>query len=471
AARLARCSRIRRLTVIRSQIHFPPQHEALREDVHSLGALVGEILEEQGGRELLDLVEKDRVAAIARREGDTQANALLIARVKGRPPPIARDLVRAFSAWCQVVNLAEKVHRIRRRREYFVEDSERPQPGGVQAALEHLKNEGLSLDDVMALLGSLRIEPVFTAHPTESARRTILRKQQHVAQLLLDRLNPTLTPNDRRALWGGIRTELTAGWQTEDHPREKLTVADEREHVLFYLTEILYRVVPPFLEEVALALEKLYGEPAESLKVPCLLHFGTWIGGDMDGNPDVHAKTIRETLARQQQVIVNTYFRETQNLVQRLSQSASRISISPTLAKRIDEYGTLLPGARSITPARHDRMPYRVFLAQLGERLRATYDGRASGYANVQLIAESLCANKGANAGLFYVQRLLRRIDTFGFHVATLDVRQHTSVHHQVLARGLDDPHWCARSSVLRRKLLGDALASDVGPRAELDAL
>ncbi|HEY1282925.1 MAG TPA: phosphoenolpyruvate carboxylase [Steroidobacteraceae bacterium] len=464
--------------MIRSQIHFPPQHEALREDVHALGALVGEILEEQGGRELLDLVEKDRVAAIARREGDTQASALLIARVKGRPPPIARDLVRAFSAWFQVVNLAEKVHRIRRRREYFVEDSERPQPGGVQAALAHLKSEGLSLDDVLALIGSLRIEPVFTAHPTESTRRTILRKQQHVAQLLLDRLNPTLTPNDRRALWGGIRTELTAGWQTEDHPREKLTVADEREHVLFYLTEILYRVVPPFFEEVALALEKLYGEPAESLNLPCLLHFGTWVGGDMDGNPDVHAKTIRETLARQQQVIVNTYFRETQKLVQRLSQSASRISVSPALATRIEEYSTLLPGARAITPARHDRMPYRVFLAQVGERLRATYDGRATGYANVQqfrgdvqVIAESLRANKGTNAGLFYVQRLLRRIDTFGFHVATLDVRQHTSVHHQVLARGLDDPHWCARSSALRRKLLGEALASDVGPRGELDAL
>ena len=117
------------------------------------------------------------------------------------------------------------------------------------------------------------------------------------------------------------------GWQTEDHPREKLTVADEREHVLFYLTEILYRVVPAFYEEIAQALEKLYGVPAESLELPSLLHFGTWVGGDMDGNPDVHAKTIRETLARQQQVIVNTYFGECQKLAQRLSQSASRIGV------------------------------------------------------------------------------------------------------------------------------------------------
>ncbi len=110
-----------------------------------------------------------------------------------------------------------------------------------------------------------------------------------------------------RALWGAIRTEITAGWQTEDHPREKLTVADEREHVLFYLTEVLYRVVPPFYEEVALALEKVYGVPAEKIELPTLVSFGTWVGGDMDGSLDVHAKSIRETLARQQQVIVNTY--------------------------------------------------------------------------------------------------------------------------------------------------------------------
>jgi phosphoenolpyruvate carboxylase len=464
--------------VIRSQIHFPPQHEALREDVHALGALVGEILLEQGGPELLQLVEEDRVTAIRRRDGDAQAGAELMARVRGRPPHQARDLVRAFSSWFQVVNLAERVHRMRRRREYFVKESKRAQPGGVEDALASLKAEGYSLEDLLSLLGTLRLEPVFTAHPTESTRRTILRKQQHIALLLFERLDPTLTPNEVRSLWGGIRTELTAAWQTEDHPRERLTVADEREHVLFYLTEILYRVVPAFYEEIAQALEKLYGVAAGSLTLPPLLHFGTWVGGDMDGNPDVHAKTIRETLARQRQVIVNTYFNECQQLAQRLSQSASRTKVAPALAKRIDEYMTLLPGARSVTPARHDRMPYRVFLAQIGERLRHTYEGRPNGYetaqqlrSDVMLISESLRANKGWNAGHHYIRRLLTRIDTFGFHVATLDVRQHTDVHHQVIARGLDDPQWQSRSNAERSKLLSDALARDAGPRAEFDAL
>ena len=464
--------------MIRSQIYFPPKHEALREDVHALGALVGEILLEQGGPELLYFVEQDRVAAIHRRDGDPKAHAELLSLVKNRPPAVARDLVRAFSTWFQVVNLAERVHRIRRRREYFVADSVRPQPGGVQDALARLKVEGLQLEDVLKLIAQLRIEPVFTAHPTESTRRTILRQQQHVAELLLGRLNPTLTPNDMRALWSGVRIELTAGWQTEDHPREKLTVADEREHVLFYLTDILYRVVPAFYEEIALALEKVFGVQAETVELPNLLSFGTWVGGDMDGSPDVHAKTIRETLARQQQVITSVYFRETQKLVERLSQSASRIAVSPALAKRVDEYSSLLPGARSATPARHDRMPYRVFLAQIGERLKYSYDGRPNGYANVaqlradvMLIADSLRTNKGVNAGYFYIQRLLRRINTFGFHVATLDVRQHTNVHHQVLAKGLDDPDWLKRTPEDRTRRLVDALSRDMGPRAELDPL
>lgn len=462
----------------RSDIHFPPKHEALRDDVHALGGLVGDILLEQGGRHVFELVEHDRVAAIQRRDGDATAALELAARVRGRPPALARDLVRAFSTWFQAVNLAEKVHRIRRRRQYFLKDSQRPQPGGVEDAIVELKARGLALKDVMELLGTLRIEPVFMAHPTESTRQTILTKQQRIAQHLLDRLDPTLTPNETRRIWNSVQIELTAGWQTEDHPREKLTVADEREHVLFYLIEILYRVVPAFYEEIAQALEKVYGAPVDSLEFPALLHFGSWVGGDMDGNPDVHAKTIRETLARQQRVIINAYFKDCQTLAQRLSQSGSRTSVAPELSKRIDEYMVLLPGARAITPARHDRMPYRVFFAQIGERLRHTYEGRANGYQNlrqfradVKLVATSLQANKGTNAGLFYVRRLLRRIDTFGFHLATLDVRQHASVLHDVVARGLDDPNWLQRSSADRQRLLVDALGKDRGPSIELDAL
>jgi phosphoenolpyruvate carboxylase len=460
------------------EIHFPPRHEALRGDVHALGALIGEVLREQGGHELFELVEQDRMVAIRRREGDAEAALDLAVRTQERPPKQARDLVRAFSMWFQGVNVAEKVHRIRRRRAYFLEDGARPQPNGIEDALLALRAEGASLEDVLSLLGTLRIEPVFTSHPTESTRRTILRMQQRVATLLLDRLDPTLAPAEVRSIWGRVLTELTTAWQTEDHPRERLTVADEREHVLFYLVEVLYRVLPVLYEEVAQALEKLYGVAAEEIEVPVLLRLGTWVGGDMDGNPDVHAKTIRETLARQQQVIVNAYFSECQALAQKLSQSASRIGVLPALAQRIEQYMTLVPGARGITPARHDRMPYRVLLGQICERLRCTYEGRPSGYESpaqlqrdVQLIADSLRANRGLHAGHHAVRRLQRRIATFGFHLATLDVRQHAEIHHQVIAQGFDDAEWIRRPSAERRELLARALEGDAGPRGELDAL
>src|SRR5262245_44609543 len=337
----------------RHDVEFAPKDAALREDVHALGALVGEIIREQGGDELFKLVEQDRVAAIARREGEAQGGVELTVRVQDRPPAIARDLVRAFSAWFQVVNLAEKVHRIRRRRQYFTSQTA-PQPQGVGDCFLRLKEQGLSLEQVLELIRTLRIEPVFTAHPVESTRRTMLRKQQRIAQLLMLRLDPTLTPQELASVRGRVRTEITTAWQTEEPPRLKLTVADEREHVLFYLSEIIYRIVPAFYEEIETSLRNVFGAAPDPIDLPPILDFGSWVGGDMDGNPDVHAKTIRETLARHQQLIVSTYYSEAVALAAKLSQSASRVAVSPALQQRIETNSAILPGAQQITPARHD---------------------------------------------------------------------------------------------------------------------
>jgi phosphoenolpyruvate carboxylase len=463
--------------VDRHQIQFPPKHLALREDVHQLGVLVGEMLREQGGEELYSLVEGDRREAIERRGADG-ATGPLAARVAGRVPAMARDLVRAFSTWFQAVNLAEKVHRIRRRREYFAADGGRPQPGGIEDALAQLKAQGLSLEQMLQLLSTLSIQPVFVSHPTESPRRTQLRRVQRTAQALLDRLNPNLDPQEQRHLWARLRTEITASWQTEEHPRQRLTVADEREFAMYHLAEVLYRIVPVFYEEIGVALESLYGVSLAAVQPPTVLRFGTWVGGDMEGTPDVHAKTIRETLGRQQQVIVQEYFRECQELSQLLSQSAGRVPVSAELQRRVDEYQVLLPGVRTVAPARHDRMPYRVFFAQMGERLRQTYEQHANRYerveqfrADLMLAAESLAANRGTNAGYQLVRRLLLRVDTFGFHLATLDLKQHAAVHHRVLGQGMDDPQWLKRSRAERMTRLADMLQRDVGPVAPLDAL
>jgi phosphoenolpyruvate carboxylase len=462
----------------RQSIQFPAKDLGFREDVHALGLVIGETLRDQGGLEFFDLVEGDRLAAIRRREGGVNGSADdLQLRTKGRSPSSATDLTRAFSIWFQGVNTAEKVHRVRRRRQYL-DDSSTVQPGGIADCISRLQREGLSLGKTLELISSMSIEPVFTAHPTESTRRTILRKQQHIAQGLLDRLNPSLTHTESETLWARVRLEFTSIWQTEDHPREGLTVADEREHVLFYLLEILYRVVPLFYEEVETALAQAYSVPAESLDVPSILHFGSWVGGDMDGNADVHGKTIRETLHRHQQLIVSTYFNECGQLAETLSQSANRVAVSAALAKRIDAYGALLPGGQELAPARHDRQPYRIFFGQIRERLKATYDGRPNAYqssdellADIQLASDSLTANRGRHAGYFLVRRFIRRVRTFGFHLATLDVTQHAHVHDEVIAQGLRLPEWPTLAPEERLSQLRDLLARDQGPTGTLDAL
>ncbi len=237
----------------RQSIQFPVKDSALREDVHALGELIGEMLRDQGGEEFYKIVEGDRLAAISRREGNAAGEAELQQRAAGRSPAAATDLTRAFSIWFQAVNTAEKVHRVRRRRQYL-NDSSTSQPGGIADCITRLQREGVSLEEALQLIASMSIEPVFTGHPTESTRRTILRKQQHIAQDLLDRLNPASTPAEMDTLWARVQLEVTSIWQTEEHPREGLTVTDEREHVLFYFIDILYRVVPLFYEEIEAAL-------------------------------------------------------------------------------------------------------------------------------------------------------------------------------------------------------------------------
>src|SRR5271156_1433451 len=461
----------------RQSIQFPVKDTALREDVHALGGLIGETLRDQGGEEFFERVEGDRLEAIRRREGDSQGAADLTSRTGGRSPTAATELTRAFSLWFMAVNTAEKAHRVRRRREYL-SNSGAAQPGGIADCIARLRRDGLSLQQALELIGTMSIEPVFTAHPTESTRRTILRKQQHIADDLLDRLNPTSTQSELDTRWARVRLEITSIWQTEEHPREGLTVVDEREHVLFYLIDILYRVVPLFYEEIEAALARAYAVPVQQLDVPNILRFGSWVGGDMDGNADVHGKTIRETLRRHQQLIVSTYFSECEQLAESLSQSANRVATSAALAARIDAYSNVLPGAKALAPARHDRMPYRVFFGQISERLKASYEGRPNAYQNpdelladIRLAADSLIENRGRHAGYFLVRRLMRRVRTFGFHLATLDVIQHACVHDEVIAQGLDQKAWPALPPQERLRQLHDFLVRDLGPTASFDAM
>ncbi|WP_298576641.1 phosphoenolpyruvate carboxylase [uncultured Luteimonas sp.] len=432
---------------LREQLEFAQTDTLLRDDVRRLGALVGEVLAEQGSPALLDEVEAIRRAAIARREQGLPVDALAaeMARV---PLADAEAVVRAFSTYFGAINLAERVHRIRRRRDYE-RISELPQPGGFEAVLRDLRDDGVSFEELEATLPRLWVEPVFTAHPTEAVRRVMLEKERDIVERLVEDIDRTRTPVERRADIERIRVALTAGWQTSDTPAHKPTVADEVEHVGYYLAHMLYRVVPVYYEAFADAVEAVYGR---RISLPQVLRFGTWVGGDMDGNPNVNAGTVRAALDAQRAQAIERYRADLRGLSNLLTQSLGRVDVDPAVTARIDEYVALLPqAARKLRPRLAD-MPYRRLIDLIKARLALTAQGDERGYAgaggliaDLELVDASLREHRGEHAGRFALQRVLWRARTFGFHLAALDLRQDSAVHDAALAALLGDEGWAAR--------------------------
>jgi phosphoenolpyruvate carboxylase len=461
--------------VSRRRATFPPKDVPLRDDVRLLGALVGEVIAEQGGAALFARVEAARRAAIRRREGRAGAGEELRRLVEGLNAAAAGELVRAFSSYFRVVNLAETVHRIRRRRDYGRRGQ--TQPESLGDSFRRLRRAGLGLGEVQELLARLAVEPVFTAHPTEATRRTLLEKEQRIARRLVERFDPCRSRREEAIALAHVRAEVTAAWQTEENPGERPTVADEREHVLFYLTAVLYRVIPRFYEEVEEALARTWGAVARRAEVPTLVRFASWVGGDMDGNPNVTAVTVRESLDRHRTLILELLRGEVLELSRRLSQSLSRVEVGAEVLERVAAYGALLPEVAAAIRPRSREMPYRVLLRLVAGRLSATAEGRDEGYggpaglaADVDLIAASLAAHRGSHAGLIWVRRLRRRVATFGFHLATLDVRQDARLHRRMMGRLLGEEGWEARSAPERTARLRRALGAGEGPAAAPDA-
>ncbi|MEM7356082.1 MAG: phosphoenolpyruvate carboxylase, partial [Acidobacteriota bacterium] len=389
-------------------------------------------------------------------------------------PELVEQLARSFSTYFQVVNLAEKIHRIRRRRDYL--RSATIQPGSLEDVLRQLRRAGLDVKEVHELFCAMAIEPVFTAHPTEATRRAILEKHQAIARRLVERFDPSRTPPEERIALERIRAEVTTAWQTEEHPSIRPSVADELDHVLFFVTDVIYRIVPPFYEALEEALEAVYGEAARDLEVPTFLRFASWVGGDMDGNPNVTAETLLATLREHRGRALACYRREIAALARHLTQSDCCIAYDPEISDLSQRYAGLVPEVYETIPSRYRDMPYRVFLELMLGRLERTDRDAAGGYADVgeltrdlQRIARSLEANRGQHAGLFAVRRLLRRVETFGFHLATLDVRQDAGVHRAVIGRLLGDAEWAERSAAERAERLRRELASAEPRQAPAD--
>ncbi|ADV26355.1 Phosphoenolpyruvate carboxylase [Pseudoxanthomonas suwonensis 11-1] len=438
-------------------LEFAPPDLPLRDDVRRLGALVGDMLAEQESPAFLEEVEQVRTTAIARRQNgsDIQSLAQLL---DGLEPAHAQALVRAFSTYFQVVNIAERVHRIRRRRDYQRTGGDTPQPDSLHDALRRLRKAGVEPTELLEWLERVDIEPVFTAHPTEAVRRALLEKEQIMVAALVDDLDGTRTPGERAADLARFRMALTSTWQTADSSPVRPTVDDEREHVGFYLTEVLYRIMPAFYETLEHALGESFGIASE---LPRLLRFGTWVGGDMDGNPNVDATTIRNTLDAQRRAILGKYAAELQQLASVLTQSTGVAGVDEAVFERLEQYRALLPQAAASSRPRHADMPYRLLLELMRARLLATLEDQAVGYGSpdefaqdLDLVRKSLEHNRGVHAGWFSVRRLVWRLRTFGFHLARLDVRQESTVHARAIAAALGDEQWEGRDPVEQAGIL-----------------
>ena len=431
----------------------------LREDVSRLGAMVGRMLAEQDGAVFFERVEQVRIAAIRRRREGASVNELADS-LAGLDADHAEALARAFATYFQAVNTAEQVHRIRRRRDYQREGSA-PQPESLLDVLARLKAEGVGADELLSWLDRMWIEPVFTAHPTEAVRRSLLEKEQAIVRSLIDGFDQNRTPQERKEDDDRIYMALSSGWQTAEASPVRPTVQDEHHHVGFYLANPIYRIVPALYESLAEALQSVYGVAA---KLPQLLGFATWVGGDMDGNPNVGADTIAASLATQRTHVIEHYVADVASLARLLSQTESRVAVDAQLQQRLDDYRVRFPAAAQRVRPRHADMPYRCLLTVIGARLEATLDdNHPEGYTSaaellddLQLIVRSLVDHQGLHAGAYAVQRLIRRVRTFGLHLARLDVRQDSRVHDDALASLLDDPAWPQLAPEQRTEKLRD---------------
>ena len=457
---------------LRDQLEFADTDSLLRDDVRNLGAMVGDMLAEQVSPDFLARVEAVRRTAIARREQGEPVQALA-AQLDDVSLEDAEALVRAFAAYFGATNLAERVHRIRRRRDYQ-RLGQAPQPGGLEAVLRGLRDDGVTLEELQQQLASMCVEPVFTAHPTEAVRRALLLKEQTIVERLVADIDRGRTPPERSADEARIRQSLTTTWQTNEAPPQKPSVTDEIEHIGFYLTNILYRVLPVFYEAFADAVEQVYGQP---ITLPPLLRFGTWVGGDMDGNPNVGAQTVRDALATQRRQALACYLSDLRALGDILTQSSGRAGADDAILQRAEEWAGLLPDGAVRSRPRLADMPYRQFLYAMRARLEATGSGSQGAYADanafiadLELIDASLANHRGDHAGRFALQRVLWRARTFGFHMAALDLRQDSAVHDDALGALDAVGDWAAQPLEARVDRLHALIAGDAPARRDADA-
>ncbi len=414
----------------------------LKEDIRLLGRLLGDVLRDQEGDEVFEVVETIRQTAVRfRREDDAQAGQDLTTLLHKLTRNQTISVVRAFSYFSHLANIAEDQHHIRRRRAHLLAGSA-PQQGSVGYALSKLKQAGVGKQAVQTFFNDALISPVLTAHPTEVQRKSILDAEHDIARLLAERDLP-LTPRERTANTQLLHARIATLWQTRMLRYSKLTVADEIDNALSYYRITFLRELPGLYDDIEQELAAAFDDGVALGNTP-YVQMGSWIGGDRDGNPNVNAGTMQHALVRQATTILDFYLDEVHAL-------GAELSISTLMVGASDELKALAASSPDTSPHRSDE-PYRRALIGMYARLAATARtlgatnilrkevGHAAPYAqasefvaDLQVLADSLAANYGSIMIKPRLATLQRAASIFGFHLASLDMRQSSDVHERVL--------------------------------------
>jgi phosphoenolpyruvate carboxylase len=418
--------------------------QPLRRDVRLLGRLLGEVIIEQQGQELFNLEEQVRHLAIQRRRGPKPGRlataAELAALLQKLPLEQAEPVLRAFSVYFQLVNLAEQHHRIRRTRSYASDPEATPQRGSLEAAFQTLKTAGVPAERVREALRAQNVTLTLTAHPTQAARRTLLEKLYRIQRLLEERDRCSLTPQEMADNLESMREEVTALWQSDELRRMKPAVGDEVKNILWYVEEVLADQLARFPEAIAWSFEHIYGEPLGPLPSPVRLH--TWVGGDMDGNPLVTPEVLADTLRAHRARGLRMLLKDVEALGITLSQSDRHAPMPEELRRSLEQDGAELPEVAKRQGPRTAGEPWRRKLRFVEARLQlalryveacragskepmtpAAYRSPAAMRKDLDLVERTLVQVKAARAGLRQVRRVLERVRTLGFHLAELEFR------------------------------------------------
>lgn len=342
----------------------------LSRDIHLLGDTLGEVLLHLEGENVFAREETLRATAKQLRHSFSPADARRMEQLVRRlDVDTATKVLRAFTIYFQLVNEAEQKEIVRVNRERELQAGRKPRPESITEAIHRFKRSGVTAEEVQNLLDSLRIQPVLTAHPTEAKRRTVLEKLKRIAELL-DALGANqLLPMERKRLVHEIRSHITALWQTDEVRATPLTVLDEVENGLFFFDQTIFDLVPLLHEQVKEALSQHY--PHHAFHIPPFLRFGSWVGGDRDGNPNVTPDITRRAVRAHAALALNKYIAAVRSLRRELSQSIRLTHVSDDLMASIARDRKALPIDEEVQ-RRYGVEPYRIKLWFIERRLENT---------------------------------------------------------------------------------------------------